>query len=294
MKKVINIRFFGILFLIYLSSCASNEGKIGLNIHSASSEINKPNLWILGIGINEYKNFPVQIDNGGWFLNLNNPVNDTRKLVRALENHKGKTYNDVHSLYVFDNEATKNNIISHSFQYLEQAKPNDVIILYINAHGITMEDGTYCFFPYDIAIVSEDTGANRIDYSSSVNIHDIMGALNIPAKKILFLETCGSGGAVNIENIFGIKNDDIIIFAACGQDEEAVENNLYGSIFTDGFVQKINNHNYKESPLTIETLFEYMYDYVIRINARSIFNDTQHPQLFVPEKYNNFIILNSE
>ena len=68
-------RFFSILsvFLLMISftSCVSQDAQYD----SASKDL--PDLWILGIGINSYKNFPVQITNNGAaerYVNLKNPI----------------------------------------------------------------------------------------------------------------------------------------------------------------------------------------------------------------------------
>ena len=272
-------------------------------------------MWILGIGINEYANWP------NFFLR--NPVNDTKKIIECLERQEGRQFRNVHSLTIFDTEATRQNIIN-SFQYLKQAKSTDIVFLYINAHGETIDNGTYCFFPHDIGfinkkmkvesnekidssvinrnifnimnipvdiIISNEYIEKTIDYSDAITINEIIQALDINATKILFLETCESGGAINSDNI-----NDIIIFTACGQNESAVEDNQFGngSIFTEGFVRKINSHNYKEGPLTMEMLFEYTYNFVIELNKSlydGYYRDKQHPELHLPDKYSNFTFL---
>ena len=282
------------------------------NIIAYAEEGDESNLWILGIGINLYRNFTY----------LANPVNDTLKIIECLKNQEGKRYNNVYTYLLFDRDATKRNI-ENSFQFFKNAKPNDIIMLYINAHGETMEDGTYCFYPYDTEILYESINTNitssqikieyfyndsylidieilpyentirKIDTSTVITIYDIIEAMNILCKKILFLETCGSGGALN----FNVS--DMIVFAACGQNEYAVEDNElgHGSIFTDGFVRKINNYNYIETELTVEILFDYMYNHVIRINSiiyNGYYNDKQHPEFNLPDEYKNFIIAYDE
>ena len=307
--KMRNILMF--IFIIFcLSACKSTDHEIR---HSNGST--KPDLWILGIGINNYKNWPEYY--------LRNPVNDTLKVVDCIKKQEGNLYGNIHSLLILDAAATKKNIINN-FQYFKQAKPGDIIFLYINAHGKTLEDGTYCFYPHDIGVVSETIKVNsvsnfnktidkqnihrtintvagisipdeyienKIDYSSSVNADEILQAMNVNVKtKILFLETCESGG---IGKTGGIN--DIIIFAACGQDEDAVEDNQYGngSVFTEGFVRKINSHNYNNSPLTIGILFDYMYNFVIELNKslyNGRYNNMQHPELYFMGKHKDFTL----
>jgi hypothetical protein len=142
--------------------------------------------------------------------------------------------------------------------------------------------------PVDI-VISNEYIKYKIDYSSAINMYEIIKALKIDANKILFLETCGSGGIANANDI-----NDIIIFAACSQKESSVEDNQLGngSIFTEGFVRKINSYNY-DIPLTVEILFDYAYNFVIEMN-RILYNgqykDKQHPKFIVQDKYRNFII----
>jgi len=273
----------------------------------------KSDLWILGIGINRYQNNSY----------LKNPVNDTKKILQCLKFHEGIGFNRIHSLLLFDDEATKDNIVK-SFKFLKNTSPNDIVILYFNAHGETLEDGTYFIYTYDTELIYEKAILNvsnsqennnlqtlsnwkayfaaikidteemynrKVNLSTAVHIHDILEAMKVEGNKILFLETCGSGGAINYIN-------DFIVFAACGQNEDAVEDNELGngSIFTDGFVRKINNHDYTID-LTIEKIFEYMYDYVREINSKiynGYYKDKQHPELFVPDEYKNLIFLNQK
>ncbi|MFC1525099.1 cytochrome D1 domain-containing protein [Planctomycetota bacterium] len=144
-----------------------------------------PNLWILAIGVNQYQDKKIN--------SLDYPAADAQGIVKAFTGQKGRLFRDVKSLVLSDHSSTKptyENVIDN-LEYLSQAGSNDVVILFIAGHGINDDRGNYYFLPCD-TVLNQD---GSIKKSKAISWQAIKNVLDLPAKKLVFVDTCHAEGA---------------------------------------------------------------------------------------------------
>ena len=138
----------------------------------------KGDLYLMAVGISGYKDPS---------LALGYAAKDARDLARTMSEMKG-SYAAVHVKTLLNSEATAKNIHKLS-GFLKDAKTGDTVVLFIAGHGGYDQgpDPKYYFLPYE---------ADRRDLTGSGVVYkSIAGLLDgiKPRKKLLLLDTCGSG-----------------------------------------------------------------------------------------------------
>jgi WD40 repeat protein len=240
----------------------------------------KPDLWLLCIGINDYMHFPAN----NWH-DLESAVGDARKIFSVFDSQQGKRFNTIHKIFVVDGEEKRpsRQTILDSMQLLKQAKPTDLVFLFIAAHGIT-SNGIYYFLPSDIPFNSD----GELVLSKAINIDEILQAINIPGRKIVFIDTCESGGVDNNKLVRTLKNRSTVIFTAAQQNEFSNENSNYGGFFTHSIIEGMKGNATSENNITIENLGVYVSQRVTQLSRR--LRNKQHPVTLIPDGYKDFVI----
>jgi uncharacterized caspase-like protein len=167
-----------------IASNSYSESSSSVEIsYQTSRDWDKPNLWILAVGINKYDS-PI-VDN------LNFAVNDAREIVNFFKAQEGKRFGKVNSLLITDDtpvKPTAANIIDN-VDFLSKAGQHDVILLFLAGHGIN-DNRTGEFF-----FVASDTGFSsdgQIQRSRAVPHKEIMRVSDLPGKKLIFIDACHS------------------------------------------------------------------------------------------------------
>jgi WD40 repeat protein len=144
-----------------------------------------PNLWILAIGVNRYS--------AGELENLSYAVNDARRLIDAFKAQEGKRFRKVNSLLIADGAPvapTAENIVNN-LDYLRQAGQRDVVLLFMAGHGVNDTQGNFFFLPSD-AVFNRD---GSVQPFRAVTSQQINGMLDMPGKKLVFIDACHSEDA---------------------------------------------------------------------------------------------------
>jgi len=161
-------------------------------IPASSLHRKKPSLIFLSIGVD--------------YLTLEGKedvfAQEAQYIERSIENSCGRMYN-IKSKYFHSDDATNKNFLKGMKWAVKSAKENDLIIVYIGAHGSGNEDGEYEFYTADDTIVSKDL----IDNFSKTK-----------ANVLILVDTCHSGAIIRDWKNPG-KN--ISILTACEAEERA-------------------------------------------------------------------------
>ena len=184
------------------------------------------NLYLATIGTSDYKDDR---------YDLNYPVKDAKDLVALMSSNTNNMYANIYTKELYDEAVTKDNIAQLK-GFLDQSKPNDVVIVFVAGHGVLDANFDYYFGTHDIDFTNP---ANRgLAYAELEKILDGISA----NKKILIMDTCHSG-EVDKEDVFLAANDeeeddeDIAfrsVGAAVKEDEsKATPTRLAGELFND-------------------------------------------------------------
>ncbi|MEM6525433.1 MAG: caspase family protein [Bacteroidota bacterium] len=182
----------------------------------------KPDLYLLSIGISEFKKRK---------YNLNFADDDANSLSGVFTDSPKKVYNHVWSRKLINESATRANILS-AFEWLtDSVKANDVACLFIASHGFN-KDGEFFILPHD-------GNPNNLE-ETTVRWNELSSLLSVlPGKVIVFLDACHSGKlgsnfsrftSSNTEAIRSISSEEngVVIMAASTGEEVALESDEWG------------------------------------------------------------------
>jgi hypothetical protein len=140
----------------------------------------QPSLWVLSIGISQYKNAS---------LNLDYADADASAITTILKKQEGKLFDKVETLLLTNDRATRSSVLG-AFSFLNRAAPDDTAFIFVAGHGVQDKaTDSYYFLPYGADqnnLISEgllwasfDEGIKKL--RSNVN------------KVILVIDTCHAG-----------------------------------------------------------------------------------------------------
>lgn len=137
----------------------------------------KSNLYMVSIGISIYQQRDLQLEYAD---------DDAKAISRLFLGQEGKLYRKVIIKELYNESATRGNIID-ALEWLEnQTTQKDVAMIFIAAHGQKDKRGQYY-------LLSTDSDQERLRRTGVawVDFVDILG--NLPSRVLLFLDTCHSG-----------------------------------------------------------------------------------------------------
>ena len=143
-------------------------------------------LYLLAVGINQYKNPS---------LNLNYARSDAEGFTQLIAERSKKLYAEVEIHRIFDQEATKENILQKLDWLSARIRPDDVLFFYYAGHGSMVEDKFY-FIPADnVRLYSEDKLKKEAISAEELQEHlKRIAAL----KQLMVIDACQSGGSVEV------------------------------------------------------------------------------------------------
>ncbi len=238
----------------------------------------KGKLFILAIGVDKYPKF----DSIHW---LHYAAADARLLLDTLTKKAGPLHTEVRSKLLVtggDTPPTKANI-EDALLFFHDAGPDDTVVLFLAGHGEN-EDADYLFMPED----AEDLDGKHFRPSTVVKWSVLQQALqDSQGKRIMFVDTCHSGGAHNQRLIKDAADANIVVFSATNSATEAQEDaNLGHGIFTYALAEGLNGKAdlMKKGAVNITALYTFVYDEV-----KNLSNDEQIPA-FHGDFSENFVL----
>lgn len=176
---------------------------------------------VMAIGINKYKN-PA--------LNLNYALEDAEAFLKLVKSKGKKLFNKTEVYSLFNEEATKENILSTLDEIAQNSKPQDVFFFYYAGHG-SMVEGSFYFIPtesvrlYDFELLSSEAINAAILQQKFSNISAL--------KQLVVLDACQSGGSTELLATRGSseekamaqlsRSSGVHVLAASGSQQFATE-----------------------------------------------------------------------
>jgi hypothetical protein len=140
----------------------------------------QPALFMLVVGINHYR------DRALW---LRYAVPDGQELVAAVRQTAAPLVREIKLTTLFDEQASMAELEAAFTRIAAQTSPNDVFLLYLAGHGITL-DGRYHFIPQEFHYTNEDA----VRHNAITQDHLQRWLASVPARKsVILIDTCESG-----------------------------------------------------------------------------------------------------
>ncbi len=184
-------------------------------------------LYLITIGTSNYKDDR---------YNLTYAVKDAKDLVGLFSSNSNGVYREVKTKSLFDEDVTTENVEALK-EFLNQSRPDDVVLVFVAGHGVLDENFDYYFGTHDMDFTNPKE--KGLAYEKLEGILDGIAA----NKKILIMDTCHSG-EIDKDDVFFAEsteeeeNEDDISFRSVGASVETNESNatpsrLAGELFND-------------------------------------------------------------
>ncbi len=242
-----------------------------------NGEEKKSTLYVLAIGINEYKNNS---------LNLNYAIPDAEAFVGSLKTGSAQIFKNIDIHFIKNSEATKVKILEEIEKIKNAATPEDVFVFYYAGHGVMGQDiknikADYYLAPYD---VTQLYGNEEVLIQKAISSKEIMKySTEIEAQKqLLIMDACQSGGAIKTFASRGAaeqkaimqlaRSTGIMVLAASGSEQFATEFNELGhGAFTYALLEGMKcqaDGGTKDFKITVSELKAFLEDRLPELTAK--------------------------
>ena len=192
---------------------------------------NPTTCYALVVGINKYSN-PA--------LSLNYARADAEDFEKDLKANEGSLFNKVEVFSLYDEKATRENILNALDKIASQANPADVFMFYYAGHG-SMVGSDFYFIPVECARLYEESTLKKVAIEDAL-MQERFSKINA-LKQVVIMDACQSGGSVELLAQRGAANEKAIaqlsrsagvhIMASAGSEQFASEyKELKHGIFT--------------------------------------------------------------
>lgn len=256
-------------------------------LFSDTEAVLRPNLYMVSIGISDY---------AANQLRLNYAEDDASAISQVFLTQEGKMYKTVTVKDLKNREATRFNIIDALSWLSEHTTPQDVVVIFIAAHGFNSEKGKYYLLP-------ADGNPEKLIHTgiSWVTFSDLLSGL--PSRVLLFLDTCFSGRLGenlssqqeqfdNTEAIRIVTSEEygIVVVAASTGSESSLEHPDWGhGAFTLALIEALKQGQADATPdgvIHLKELKAYLQKRVAELTKNQ-----QHPTILKPSTISRFPIV---
>ncbi|PXY02054.1 hypothetical protein DF185_05260 [Marinifilum breve] len=234
----------------------------------------KPNLHLLAIGINQYKNPRYK---------LNYAEADASGFLNEFKKGSSDVFENVNITYLKNEEVTRTSILQEFEKLKQTAKPEDVFVFYYAGHGVMSEEKQSQFYivPYD---VTQIYGNNELLQSKAVSSNELQTfATKLRAQKQMFvIDACQSGGMTELLASRGAAEEKAIAqlarstgtywLAASNSEQFATELATLGhGIFTYAILEGLKGQadsGSKDRKITVQELDGFLNDRVPELSKK--------------------------
>jgi WD40 repeat protein len=235
---------------------------------------------ILAVGINTYKNPK---------LSLNYAKPDAESF-SSIVNQKSSLFKSVELHTLYDDEATRANILSKLEELASKISPEDVFIFYYAGHG-SMVDNQFYFIPTESSRLYDAATLNKEAIEASILQEKLKHISAL--KQLIIMDACQSGGSVELLATRGASEEKAIaqlsrsagihVMASAGSEQFATEFTELGhGLFTYVLIRGLEGEADgapKDGKVTIYELKSYIDDQVPEM-TRKLKGKPQYPYTF--------------
>jgi uncharacterized caspase-like protein len=230
--------------------------------------LNKPNLYVLAIGVSDYANPNYK---------LNFAHKDAQDLAAALAKQKGKVFGQVETHVVTNAEANQMRIRKELSWLKKSTTQYDLAVVFFAGHGKQDANGDFYFFTHETDL--DDLSATGLP--NSLLINDFQ---NIPGKALMFMDACHSGSLAKksfrapdmnqVLNDFAQAQGKITFSSSTGRQLSQEDATWGNGAFTKALVEGLNGQGDqdKDGIITVKEL-----DLYITKRVKTITNGEQSP-----------------
>jgi WD40 repeat protein len=256
-----------------------------LKIEYTGDIIATSTLHILAVGINKYQNAA---------YNLNYAQPDAQSFIDKLQTTGKNIFKSINPIEIYDENATKDHIVSAFKSIIARAKAEDVFLFYYAGHGTLDEEHNdeYYLVPTDITKLYGDPAQLAAKGISATELRGYLTQVK-SQKQIILMDACHSGGALKSLNVRAAATDEkaivqlarssgVVMIASSGTKQFATEfDQLKHGVFTyallEGLDGKADNGDKK---ITVNELKFFMEERVPEL-TKQYGGQSQYPTGYI-------------
>ena len=273
-----------------------------LKIEYVGQVITTSTLHIMSVGINNYKN-------GSYNLNYAEP--DARSFVSQLSTNFDKMFKEINKVEIYNEEATKENIIGGFNKIIAKAKPEDVFIFFYAGHGSLDEEhkdhegeSPFYFVPTDVTKIYGDPEQLQRKGLSANELKTYLTQIR-STKQVVLMDACHSGGALKSLNVRAAGSDEKAIFqlarssgvvtiASAGSKQfatefETLKHGVFTYVLLEALVGKADGNT--DGKVTVKEITAYLEERVPEL-TKQYGGTAQYPTSYVTGNDFPLMILN--
>jgi WD40 repeat protein len=263
------------------------EKKVYLAGEQGARKNQKPQLWVLAVGVSNYKDPAVPRLN---FAHL-----DARAFADVLQSQNGKAYSSVQTRVLTETQATQSAVLSGLEWLKTNVAPGDVGIVFLSGHGFTMaDDRRYFYGGYDVDLKRlTQTG---VPYKA---IQDAMVEFNLRGggtRAVFFIDTCHAGDASGAQVIGNVRasngeamaielsrqENQVLVFASSKGDQVSFEDPKLGhGVFTKALIEGLGDEWLADAHKIGQVTYKSL-DTWISLRVPRLSQQRQTPRLMAP------------
>jgi WD40 repeat protein/uncharacterized caspase-like protein len=153
-----------------------------LDVVSTSPLAEKPNLYVIAIGVSSYPNMPLE-------QQLDYADDDARSVVESLQHQagQGKPFAKIFTTTLIDNKVTVRSV-EDAIANLRVMRPDDLGVVFFAGHGAKLSEGKMVFMTNQAAFVRASAETHGIGWDK---IHAGLSAVR--GRVLMMLDACHSG-----------------------------------------------------------------------------------------------------
>jgi WD40 repeat protein len=242
-------------------------------------------LHVIAVGINKYQNEA---------YNLNYAQPDAKSLVTKLNEKGKKLFKEINRIEIYDEDATRENIIMAFKTMITRAKAQDVFLFYYAGHGTLDEEHNdeYYLVPTNITKLYGDPEQLQKKGISATELRELLTQVK-SQKQVILMDACHSGGALKSLNVRAAATDEkaiiqlarssgVVMLASSGTKQFATEfEELKHGVFTYALVEALEGlADTGDKKVTVNELKFYMEERVPEL-TKKYGGKTQYPTGYI-------------
>ena len=242
-------------------------------VNYSGKPISNNTLFILAVGINKYTN-------STYDLNYARP--DAESFVQKMGEVNGNIYRNIVVKELYDQDASRNNIISELNRIAATSSPDDVFVFYYAGHGVVGDEENAEFFlvPSDVTKMF-DTPERLRERGISANLLKEAFIRIRAQKQVVMMDACHSGAAMNTLKFRAVPTEEkainmlarssgIALLASSGSQQFAAEfEQLRHGTFTYALLEGLSGKaDQGDGQITVNELIQWMDERVPELTTK--------------------------
>src|SRR5262249_28550064 len=259
------------------TAARSNVEKVMVTLDDNPGPANRPNLYVLAIGLSEYANPKFNLEFGR---------RDAEDFAAVWKTQEGLLYDKVATRVLTNREATRARIEEGMDWLVKSAGKKDVAMLFLSGHGVCDNNRNYYLATHEI-----DPDRLR---STGLRYESLNGLIrDLPCRVVVFADTCHSGGLRGVDVPLDARRPlyseeaGAIVFASSLPSEVSLEDTKWGhGAFTKALLDTLTSRASDINGDGFVSVTEL--DHHLATRVRELTQDRQHPATGKPSTVPDF------